>query len=67
MDYKSYKDMTFEEKVNWVTGGLILGIGEGKFRDAVAVILAAVSKEAYDRGLAEGKKKPAKRAYKRGF
>lgn len=49
-EMKDFKDMTHEEKVNLGVGQLCLAIGAGKFRDAVASLIGAVSAEAFNRG-----------------
>lgn len=52
---KTLAEMSFSEKLNWASGHLIMGIGEGKFRERLGYILMAVTQEAYDRGLRDGK------------
>ncbi len=47
---KEFKDMDHKEKVDYAVGSLLIAIGEGKFRDAVASLIGAVSADAYQRG-----------------
>jgi len=55
---KSLDEMTFEEKVSWACGTILIGIGEGKFRSSVADVLLAINHEAFQRGERQVKKAP---------
>lgn len=44
------KAMDLEEKVNWVSGSLIIAIGGGHFRSAIAGIIMAIETNAFERG-----------------
>ena len=57
MNEKSVEEMTFDEKVSWAAGELIISIGEGKFRDRLYSILNALMLEAYNRGKKEVRNK----------
>jgi len=69
---KSLSEMTFDEKLSWACGSILIGIGDGKFRGAVAGVIMSVNSEAYDRGKKAGveiereaqKEKEPKRWYK---
>jgi hypothetical protein len=56
---KPYEEWSFEEKVNYHTGRIILAIGEGKFREAVYSALLSVTTDGFNRGV-ESTKKPKK-------
>lgn len=47
---KTLSEMSFNEKLDWASGELIVSIGRGDFRSALSMILLGVSQEAYDRG-----------------
>ena len=53
--------MSYDERVAWAVGNLVLAIGEGKFREEVARLLFAISVEAYERGRADAEKLAADR------
>lgn len=53
---KSIDEMTLEEKVSWACGTVLIGIGEGKFRDSMVTVILAINHEAYRRGSGESKK-----------
>lgn len=65
---KSLEEMSLDEKISWACGTILLGIGEGKFRDSMASVLLSVNKEAYERGKAAGisEKKAKHKARKTG-
>lgn len=47
---KSIDEMTFEEKLAWACGTILIGIGEGKFQSSVAGVILAINHEAFERG-----------------
>lgn len=49
--------LPFPDKVNYWVGHLALAIGSNQFRGEVQNMLYITQQEAYNRGLAEGKKK----------
>ena len=51
---KPLKEMTFDEKMAWAMGTILFGIGDGKLRSGVSVIILGVSQEAFDRGVKSG-------------
>lgn len=51
---KSLDEMSLDEKITWACGTVLLGIGEGKFRESMASIVVGVNHEAYERGKAAG-------------
>jgi len=58
---KSIDEMSFEEKLAWACGTVLIGIGEGKFRSSVADVILAISREAFQRGECHGKKSDKKK------
>lgn len=58
---KRLEDMTFDEKLSWACGYVLVSIGEGKFRTAMSVVLQTATYEAYHRGIEEGKKMKEKK------
>lgn len=55
MDMETYKALSYEGKISYWVGTLIVSIGTGKFRDAVALMIDLISREAYERGVQAGK------------
>ena len=55
MNVQEYESLSFEGKINYWAGGILVAIGGGKFRDAIALMVDYISREAYARGFAEGK------------
>uniref|UniRef100_A0A6H2A6G8 Uncharacterized protein n=1 Tax=viral metagenome TaxID=1070528 RepID=A0A6H2A6G8_9ZZZZ len=53
---KALKDMSLTELIDYWWGYLIIEIGKGKGKDAICLILMQTTKDAYDRGIKEGKK-----------
>ena len=52
---ETYKALSYEGKISYWVGTLIVSIGTGKFRDAVALMIDLISREAYERGVEAGK------------
>lgn len=42
---KLIRDMDINELVDWATGTLIIGIGEGQFRNTVSRVILAIMSE----------------------
>ena len=51
IDMETYKALSYEGKISYWVGTLIVSIGTGKFRDAVALMIDLISHEAYERGV----------------
>jgi hypothetical protein len=49
-----FEQLSFDDKVKWASGKLILAIGEGKFLDCLWTVCSTFSKEGFDRGIQEG-------------
>jgi hypothetical protein len=50
---KTVEEMTFDERIAWAKGVILLGIGEGKFQESVYTVVSLVTQEAYYRGRKE--------------
>lgn len=59
---KTFEEMSFNEKVAWATGELIVAIGEGKFRERMWAVCSTFTGDAYDRGIIEGRRRTEKEA-----
>jgi hypothetical protein len=57
---KTFAEMTFQERVNWAAGELILAIGEGRFRERLWTVCSTFNGDAWDRGIEEGIKRVKK-------
>lgn len=53
-------DMTRKEQVSYWVGFLCLAIGKGTFKEDINLIIDFYQREAYERGIAEGKKQSFK-------
>lgn len=49
--------MEYNERVKYITGELILSIGEGNFKDRVSWAIGAITSEAFKRGVKDGQSK----------
>jgi hypothetical protein len=46
--------MDFDEKLSWACGTVLIGIGSGEFRSAMAMVVLGINQEAFDRGVKSG-------------
>ncbi len=53
---KDYSEMSFDEKVSFHTGDIIVAIGEGKLRQAIYLAFTLITNDAYERGKAAAMK-----------
>ncbi len=50
---KSFEEMTFQERVDWAKGYLLISIGRGEFESAMWSICSTFNSEAYESGKKE--------------